>query len=143
MRMLFKILLLSFVLIAATSCKAQMIQTVNDAKKLEIGKDKFIGKPLKELLAQIKPPVKRMAAIPGGTTSASHIFLYFLTDSSYHQYIDQTGKTPTRIDVQVAEGNFEWNPVTKAKGHQYDWTKEDEKKYGNLTVVNIRVTGSD
>ncbi|MGN6352089.1 MAG: hypothetical protein ACTHLB_01800, partial [Parafilimonas sp.] len=83
MRMLFKILLLSFVLIAATSCKAQMIQTVNDAKKLEIGKDKFIGKPLKELLAQIKPPVKRMAAIPGGTTSASHIFLYFLTDSSY------------------------------------------------------------
>lgn len=143
MKLFFKTFLLLFVFLTAVSCRTQLVQTVADAKKLEINKDKFINKPLKDLLVQIKPPVKRMAAIPGGTTSASHIFFYFLTDSSYHQYIDKTRKAPIRIDVQVAEGNFEWDPATKEKGHQYDWTKEDKNKYDNLTVINIRVTGSN
>jgi len=133
------------VMILGISCKAQMVQTVADANKLAENKQEFIGKPLENLLKEIKPPIKRVRAIAGGGGEFnSFVFLYFVNDSEYYAYEKQTGKMPTKITVHVAEGSFDWNPFTeKPKGHRYDWTKEDEKKLGKLTVVDIRVTGSN
>ena len=55
MKQLFNIFLVAF-LFAITSCNTQkLVLKVNDAKKLETNKDKFIGKPLKNVLSEIKP----------------------------------------------------------------------------------------
>lgn len=144
MRMLFKILLLSFILITATSCKAQLVQTVADAKKLEIGKDKFIGKPLKDLLKEIKPPIKRAVLQPGGMEGVNNYVIFnFISDSDYNKYKSETGKIPVTIRINVKEYNFKWDPSNKPKNERFNWTKEDEEKYGNLTVTWIRVSGSN
>ena len=46
-------------ILGVISCNAQrLVVKVNDAKKLETYKDNFIGKPLKNLLAEIKPEIK-------------------------------------------------------------------------------------
>jgi len=127
---------------ASLLCRAQqLVQTTDDLNKLIANKDQFIGKPLSNLLAQIKPPIKRINALCGEGVSSSFIFLSFMSDSEYVSCKNKTGKVPTRttITIQVAEEHFDWNPAKRAKGHLHDWTKEDAEKLGNLTVVDIRV----
>jgi len=137
MKQIFKFLVLPL-LIGTISCRAQMVQTTNDLNKLIINKNQFIGKPLSDLLQQIKPPIKRAMVFPGSIETNS--YFYFVSDSDFHKYWQEEKKTPPHIRVMVKEYNFNWD---KPKEHWNDWTKEDEKEYGNLTVVDIRVTGSN
>jgi hypothetical protein len=37
----------------------------------------------------------------------------------------------------------EWDFDKRAKGKEFLWTKEDVEKYGNLTVIRIKVIGKD
>ena len=38
---------------------------------------------------------------------------------------------------------IEWDFDKRTKGKEFLWTKEDVEKYGNLTVIRIRVIGQD
>ena len=38
---------------------------------------------------------------------------------------------------------LDWNFDKRPKGEEYQWTKEDVKKYGNLTVIRIKVIGKN
>lgn len=78
MKVSFKILLAFFVFLTAFSCKAQLVQTVNDVKRLEINQDKFVGKPLSDLLKQIKPEIKRVMIVPGSSQRLTALFLFFV-----------------------------------------------------------------
>ncbi len=126
MKILSKISLIFFLIITGISCKAQLVQTVADAKKLEIGKDKFIGKPLKDLLKEIKPPIKRAVLQPGGMEGVNNYVIFnFISDSDYNKYKSETGKIPVTIRINVKEYNFKWDPSNKPKNQRSNWTKED------------------
>jgi len=143
MKQIIRIFVLLLFCSASLFCRAQqLVQTTNDVYKLVENKQEFIGKPLSNLLAQIKPPIKRVAAMAGGEAPSCFLF-WFLSDSEFHARGKVTEKPSIRIYVQVTESNFDWDPLKRPKGHRLDWTKEDEEKYGNLTVVDIRVTGSN
>ena len=71
-------------LFCTISCHAQqMVQKVNDAKKLEINKERFIGKPLKELLSQIAPKVMYVYGNPDNRSpnaiGGTYIKIFLLT----------------------------------------------------------------
>lgn len=140
MKILFKILLLSFMLITATSCKAQMVQTVNDAKKLEINQDEFVGKPLSNLLRQIKPKIKRALILPE-VGANSYIVFNFLDNSGYNKY-KANGKTPLTIRLYI-QGPFKSYALDKPIENRYDWTKDDERKYKDLIITGIKVYGEN
>ena len=38
---------------------------------------------------------------------------------------------------------IEWDSDKRTKGKEFLWTKEDVEKYGNFTVIRIRVIGKD
>ena len=38
---------------------------------------------------------------------------------------------------------LKWNFDDREKGKEYEWTKEDVEKYGNLTVIRIKVIGNN
>lgn len=139
MKVSFKILLAFFVFLTAFSCKAQLVQTVNDVKRLEINQDKFVGKPLSDLLKQIKPEIKRVMIVPGSSQRLTALYFYFLSDSDFHKFYKETGKNPLELRVRLKEYDFKWDPSTRPQDQRYDWTKEDEEEFGKMTVADVKV----
>lgn len=135
---------ISLLLLITISCKAQLVHTIYDLKNLEINKNEFIGKPLKDLLQQIKPEIKRVRVIPGSSESLSTIYLSLLSDSGFHNIYSKTGKRPAEVCIRLKEHNFKWwNPSNRPQNHRFDWTKNDEKEFGKLTVEDIRITATN
>ena len=120
------------------SCKAQqMVQTPNDAHKLKINEQQFLNKPLKYLLNEIKPEIKTAF----GTVDFPSYFSFRFIDS------EEIRRRPVEnnslgLYVYVKEP-IEWDFDKRPKGKEFLWTKEDVEKYGNLTVIRIRVIGKD
>jgi hypothetical protein len=137
MKNIFKTLAVLFLLVSS-SCKAQqMVQTPNDAHKLKINEQQFLNKPLKHLLTEIKPEIKTAF----GTLDFPSYFSFRFIDS------EEIKRRPLEnnslgLYVYVKEP-IEWDFDKRAKGKEFLWTKEDVEKYGNLTVIRIRVIGKD
>jgi hypothetical protein len=137
MKNIFKTLAVLFLLVHS-SCKAQqMVQTPNDAHKLKINEQQFLNKPLKHLLTEIKPEIKTAS----GTLDFPSYFSFRFIDS------EEIKRRPLEnnslgLYVYVKEP-IEWDFDKRAKGKEFLWTKEDVEKYGNLTVIRIRVIGKD
>jgi len=86
MKILFKVFLSFFILTATISCKAQLVQKIDDAKKLEINEKQFLNKPLKNLLEEIKPKIERVLVSPGGGETNSFFVFYFIDGKEYDNY---------------------------------------------------------
>ena len=115
------------------------MRTLSDVQELKEQEAKFINKPLKKLLKEIGTKI-RMAS---GQTNrpdnhASYIIFKFVDAEVYLKH--EKGKSYTSIIVFIKE-NYDWDSSRKSESENYHWTKEDEKKYGSLTVVGIRVFG--
>lgn len=141
MKIVFKTFIAFLMLFTSVCCKAQLVQTVDDVKKIETNKQQFIKKPLEKLLKEIKPEIKIAYGHPSTYESLGYLRLFFVDTATYNQYASKN-KTPVGLVIRLG-GNFDWNPATKPKNKKFSWTKEDEKKYGKLTVVDIRVTGAN
>ena len=131
-------------LILTTSCNGQQIMktlSVNDAKKLKINKERFINKPLKELLLEIHPKIKMVTARSSGGEGAGRFSFRFVDLNQDHK-IGEKGKTSLRITVYIKEA-FVWDNKKSLDGKKLGWDKEDEKTYGNLTVIGIDVSGEE
>lgn len=133
-------------ILGITSCNTQrLVVKVNDAKKLETYKDNFIGKPLKNLLAEIKPEIKFLYGNPENTwreaTGGTYFTFYFLSKEEVKKRFSPNNK-PTRIFVQ-----FQLEPINKRKllpnGSLSKWTKKETKEYGDMIIMNIRVSGEN
>lgn len=137
MKKIFKTLAILFLLVN-NSCKAQqMVQTPNDAHKLKTNEQQFINKPLKTLLKEIKPEIKTAF----GTLSNPSYFSFRFIDS------EEIKRRPLEnnslgLYIYVKEP-IDWDFDKRAKDKEYLWTKEDVEKYGNLTVIRIKVIGKD
>ncbi len=115
----------------------QIVQNPSEAKKLELNKHQFIGKPLKTLLKEIGPKIETSLGRPGSTERASFINFYFAPKKEYDKYRSQN-KFPLTIKVYL-KGTFEWDRSNRTKDNLLNWTKEDEEKYGNLIVEGVKV----
>jgi len=137
MKNILKILAILFLLINY-SCKAQqMVQTPNDAHKLKTNEQQFINKPLKDLLKEIKPEIKTAY----GTLGDPSYFSFRFIDS------EEIKRRPIEnnslgLYIYVKEP-IDWDFTKRPTGKEYFWTKEDVEKYGNLTVIRIKVIGKD
>ena len=130
------------VLFSSNSCFSQkLVQKENDIQKIEDNKARFIGKPLKNLLQEIKPPIKRVMARPS-VNIYSYVgnFIFNFVDSKQKDSLRSKDKIPVTLVVFVKE-NFDWDFQKRPKGKETIWTSEDVKKYENLTIVGFRIYG--
>lgn len=138
MKFLTKIVIPIFFTAITVSCYSQqMVQSQQDAKKLEINKEQFIGKPLKDLLKEIKPKIKTALGAPGSSELPSFFNFYFTAKKDYDKYRAKN-KFPLTIKVYV-KGTFEWDKRGKTKDNWLDWTKQDEERYGDLIIADVKV----
>lgn len=120
------------------SCKAQqMVQTPNDTHKLKTNEQWFINKPLKVLLKEIKPEIKMAEA----TRDFPDYFSFRFIDREQHRK-RRINQIPVVIYVYVKE-QIDWHYEKRPKGKELVWTKEDAEKFGNLTVIRIKVSGKE
>lgn len=145
MKQLLKFLIL-ILLLTTTSCHAQkMVQKASEAKKLEIDKQQFIGKPLKVLLAQIKPKIEFVYGNPDNTwgevTGGTYLKFHFVDRDKYKETLKKN-KTPIGIIV-----NFQLEPKNTRKPLPKDglkeWTDENMKEYGDMIITKIHVIGEN
>jgi hypothetical protein len=127
------------IFLANNSCKGQqMVQTPNDAHKLRTNEQLFINKPLKNLLKEIKPEIKMADA----TRDFPDYFSFKFIDPEHFKNGRAIGKNYIRVYVYVKE-QIDWHYEKRSKGKELVWTKEDAEKYGNLTVIRIKVSGNE
>jgi hypothetical protein len=131
-------IVLTLMLIICYSCKAQqLVQTKADVQKLNINEQEFINKPLKKLLNEIKPKIKTAY----GNIGDPCYFSFRFVDSDE---IQRRGLENPSVGLYVyVREPLKWNFDDREKGKEYEWTKEDVEKYGNLTVIRIKVIGNN
>jgi hypothetical protein len=126
------------VLFISSSCEAQqMAQTITDVYKLISNEQQFINKPLKYLLDEIKPEIKMVMA----TRDYPDYFIFKFIPIEELNLLP-LGSNKTSFIVYLKEP-IDWNFHNRTKGSEYSWTKEDINKYGNLTLIRIKVIGKD
>ncbi|MEO6070192.1 MAG: hypothetical protein ABIN57_03770 [Chitinophagaceae bacterium] len=120
-----------------------MVQKASDAKKLEINKGQFIGKPLKVLLAQIGPEIKFVYGNPennGESIAGTNIKFYF---SSKDEYWKKTKGKQKPIGILIT---FQLEPNNTHKAIPIGgikWTEELAKEYGDMIISRIYVSGEN
>jgi hypothetical protein len=135
---LLNILALIFLVVVNYSCHApRIMQTVNDAQKLQANEQLFIDRPLKTLLKEIGPEIKLVSVEGKRADGAISYIIFKFTDWEERKKYNLAGKTPLTIIVRIKE-RFEWN---KPREEMFKWTREDAKKYGSLTIASIGVVG--
>ncbi len=133
MKTLLKISAIVFLLINY-SCKAQMVQTTKEVYLLKANEQQFINKPLKDLLKEIKPEIKT------GDASIDSPYFFRFKFITYEQQRTNRGNREDRVSLYVyVKEPIDWQYEKRQKGNELLWTKEDAEKYGNLTVVRIKV----
>ncbi|KIO52853.1 hypothetical protein IW18_09935 [Flavobacterium hibernum] len=124
-------------LLVNTSCKAQqMVQTTKDVYKLKELQKQFFNKPLENVLKEIKPEIK----MGYGNNDEGHSYFTFKFITP-EQVKRNEGDEDDRVSlyVYVKEAPIDWNFEKRPKGKELLLTKEDIQKYGNLTVIRIKV----
>ena len=139
MKNIFCVLLFVSIFISNSCSAQQIVEKPSDAKKLEVSEKKFFGHPLKILLNTIKPQIKRVLISPGGGETNSFFVFYFVDDQEYSN-LRKENKIPVSIRVYTKE-KINWNASDKPKSQWWTWNENDVKKYENLTIKAIRVSG--
>ena len=129
-----KFLVLAFLMINM-GCKAQMVQTTKDVYLLKTNEHQFINKPLKDLLKEIKPEIRT------GSANNEEGYQYFsFRFRTMDKWKKNEGAWEDRVSLFIyVKEPIDWIWEKRPKGNELIWTKEDIEKYGNLTVVRIKV----
>ncbi|TCN60023.1 hypothetical protein D0809_08835 [Flavobacterium circumlabens] len=120
------------------NCKAQqMVQTQDDIYKLVSNEEQFLNKPLKNLLKEIKPEIQSAfgVKVPKGYPC----YFMFSFNSSHELKQKMIEGKFTGLYVYVKEPVDEWDNGKRPQEIEFEWTKKDVEKYGNLTVIKIQV----
>lgn len=131
-------------LFLSSGCQTQYImRTLSDAQKIKTNEKKFVGKPLINLLKEIKPKIEMVTANPSPNNRVRlGYFIFRFEDRNTYDSIRTQGKYPLGITVFVKEP-FRWDIHERPKGDEFRWTKDDIKRLGNLTIVGITVFKRD
>ena len=139
-------IILQIILISIASCQApKLVGNIQEAKKLEVNKEKFIGRPLKELLSEIEPKIKLVFGNPENKTghvSGGTSMSFYFVEKTEAKKIDGSGGTPIHITIQ-----FELEPSNKRRpfpeGGLNKWTKKETMEYGSMIIRKFRVYGEN
>ena len=141
----FNIFFCSFFL-AITSCNTQrLVLKVNDTKKLETNKGDFIGKPLKNVLSEIKPKIKFVYGIPENTSAEAiggTYFTFYFVDKEDGKKRINVNDIPTQITIRFKLEKLN-NRKPLPKEGLTKWTEKETKEYGDMIIQNIYVSGEN
>ena len=144
MKNLIKPLTIISILVFNISCAQITMKSVAEAKKMEINKKEFIGKPLSFLLSKINVEIKSIKAFPNKNLNEVNRITYrFVTNDEYRKTASkEIDDKPTQLTV-VFNQNWEFSGkiCMTSDPKCIEWTKEDEKNMGNLIVYDIYVLG--
>lgn len=131
----------AFFLCFGFSCSAQkMVLYPSEAAKLQENQKQFVGKPLRDMLAQIKPPIKFVYGNPdnkwGQTTGGTSMTFYFVDSEEYKN-------TQRAVGIRVT---FKLEPDNKRKSIPKKglttWGDEQLRDYGDMIILKIYVSGN-
>ena len=139
-----QILTLLLILLASSCQRQKIMKSIPEAENLVINQHKFIGKPLRILLVEIKPDIKFVYGEPentsGRTLGETYLVFTFVDKEAGKKRLN--GETRTRITVQ-----FQLEPKNTRKPLPKEglakWTKIETKEYGDMIVLSIRVSGKN
>jgi len=137
-----KHLLISLLLICTlSSCfSQQLVKKQSDVRLLIDQQERFINKPLKDLLKEIKPAIQYARGDDYNDRPAYFTFKFVTRHQS--DSIRQKSLFPIVLYVYVKERNIDWNGLLKrSKETITSWTADDLRNYGDFTVIGIRVYG--
>lgn len=140
-----KLIILStvFLLIGSISIAQPLMETIHDAAKIKSNEKLFINKPMKLVLMNIGPEIKMVSVRPTNNPNFQlGYFIFRFVDAHKYDSFAQKNKYPIQITVFVKEP-FSWDYTKRPAGDPFQWTKEDVAKFGDLTVVGIRVYGDE
>ena len=128
------------------SCAQTTMKKVADAKKIELNKKEFVGKPLSYLLSKINVEVKSIKAFPNkNEKEVNRITFRYVTNYEYRKTSSKEIKNrPTQLTV-VFNQNWEMSGERCMTSNPkcIEWTKEDEKNLGDLIVYDVYVLGKE
>lgn len=143
---IFKTLLIGLSLIANSSCAQTTMKSITNAKKIELNKSEFIGKPLRYLRSNMNVEIKSTLPAPNkNRNEINRITFRYISDYEYRKTSSKQIKDrPTQLTVVF---NQNWDFLGKVckntEPNCNNWTKEDEKNLGDLIVYDIYVLGKD
>ncbi|MBG6061034.1 hypothetical protein IWX83_000808 [Flavobacterium sp. CG_9.1] len=119
------------------ACKAQqMVESTEDVYLLKTNEQKFLNKPLKSLLKEIKPKIK------SGYANNDNPFFFrfkFITHKQQKMHnSDASREDQVSLYVYVKDP-IDWKWENRPKSIGLGWTKENAVKYGDLIVVRIKI----
>ena len=141
-----KILILLSIFTMLTSCAQTTMRSIADAKKMELNKKEFIGKPLSYLLSKMNVEVK--SVLPDTNKKRNEINRLTFRYVSDYEYRKTSSKNiderPTQLII-VFNQNWDLfgNVCKNTDENCNNWTKEDEKNLGDLIVYDVYVLGKD
>lgn len=141
MKKIIQLVTLSIITSFTISCTAQkMVQAPADVIKLKTYSDQFIGKPLKYLFKEIKPPLQLAYGNPEDASKfkLASISFCFIGLANFKQMIE-TGKEPLTIIVTLERADNKQYPKLVSG----PWTDEKTKTYGDMIIRRIGVLGKD
>lgn len=130
-------------LIAFNSCYAQSVSIKNNRVE-SMNTKAFVGKPLKNLLNDIRGSIKSIIPTPNKNKNEVYSISFLLVDYSEYRRLNDIEKSKVKISVF-----FNQNGDLKGDRCRYnikgctEWTKEDEENLGDLIVYDIYVLGKD
>jgi hypothetical protein len=129
-------------LVVYTSCfSQQLVKKQADAKLIIEQKERFINKPLKDLLKEIKPELQYASGSNADDHGRSAYFRFMFVTKRENDSIRLKELIPIVIYVYVKE-KIDWDePAERKKDILFTWTDDDFQKYKNHTVIALRIYG--
>jgi hypothetical protein len=126
-----------------TSCfSQQLVKKQADARLIIEQKERFINKPLKDLLKEIKPEIKNAFGYDAGASGRPAYFRFKFVTKEQSDSLRAKNRSPIVIYVYVKE-NIDWYGRTKRTEETgQTWTKDDFSNYKDFIVIDIEVYDS-
>lgn len=125
--------------IASSSFSQQLVKKQADARLIIEQKERFINKPLKDLLKEIKPEIKYAFGHNAGDHGRPAFFRFMFVTKEQSDSLRAKNLSPIVIFVYVKE-NIDWYGRTKrTKETGQTWTKDDFLNYKDFIVIDLRV----
>ena len=119
-----------------SSCfSQQLVKKQADARLIVEQKERFINKPLKDLLKEIKYAF----GYDAGDHGMPAYFRFKFVTKEQSDSLRAKNLSPILIIVYVKE-NIDWKePALRKKDILFTWAEDDFQKYKNYTVIDLRV----
>ena len=129
-------------LLVFTSCfSQQLVKKQADARLIIEQKERFINKPLKDLLKEIKPELQYASGSNAEDHGRPAFFRFMFVTKRENDSIRLKELIPIVIYVYVKE-KIDWNePALRKRDILFTWTDDDFQKYKNYTVIDLSIYG--